>query len=190
MMRRCLALPRRCLLLASSLGLLWATPGLLAQPAPAAAAPEQKKLTPEQKEQVRIAQIVEWATKTGASQEQVFKKIFDPIIDGNAKDQERNRRLAEECSQSSAAAKKNDETKAAEKFHTLDQLFTECSKENARVVASYRSGSMSELRAALTRLKQLDRRIEEVSGKNLERNWLIMDEMLASLGATAAAPAA
>lgn len=200
-MRYCLTLPRRCLLFTGALTFLGAVPGLMAQApaapaaapaaktAPAATTPEQKKLTPVEKEQLRIAQIVEGAAKSGASQEQVFKLIFEPIIEGNAKDQERNRRLAEECSQAAANAKKSEDAKAAEKYHALDQLLTECAKENAKVVTGYRAGSMAEMAAALKRLKQLDRRIEEISGKTMERSWFVIDEIIASAGA-AAAPAA
>jgi predicted nucleotide-binding protein (sugar kinase/HSP70/actin superfamily) len=135
------------------------------------------KLPPRDREIKRISEVMEWARKTNASETETTKRILGPIIVGNQKDAERNGKMAEQFRELAAQAKKDRQEAVAKKYMTVAALFKECANENQRFLKGLQQGDASTVKDSLKRLRAYDDRIEEITGKRIERSWYMLEEM-------------
>lgn len=135
------------------------------------------KLTPRDREIKRISEVMEWARKTNAAEGEVTKRILGPIIVGNQKDAERNTKMAEQFRELAAQAKKDRDEAVAKKYMTVATLFKECANENERFLKALKQGDPGTVKDSLKRLRAYDDRIEQITGKRVDRGWYMLDEM-------------
>lgn len=142
-----------------------------------------------QREQVRIAKIRAWARKKGASPAQLLQMVYEPIAKGNEKQYPKMQRLASRYYERAQEAEKKREPKKAKQYYTLSALFKAYAKQNKEVVDSYKKGDTAAAKKACDQILKIERKVFELTGVRVDRDWFTPDEVLAAPAAAAGAAA-
>ena len=145
---------------------------------------DAKRRSALQKEQARIAKIRAWARKKGASPLQLMALVYEPVAKGNEKQYPKTIRLANRWYERAEEAEKKREPKKAKLYEGLAGLFKAYAKENKKVVEAYKKGNTALVRKACGQIVKIERRIFELTGERVDRDWFTPDELLSAPATT------
>ena len=141
---------------------------------------DAKRRSALQREQARVAKIRAWARKKGASPLQLMALVYEPVAKGNKKQYPKTTRLASRWYKKAEEAQKKREPKKAKLYEALGGLFKAYAKENKKVVEAYKKGDGSAMKLACDQIMKIERKIFELTGRRVDRDWFTPDEMLSA----------
>jgi hypothetical protein len=112
-----------------------------------------------------------------------LQRAYYYVYEGNRLDLQANQKLAATHQQEAEKLKRGaEESKAKQKAYEahleLARLYAELSKHNTAIIQSLEvSGHDLESQAAMEAIPKLERQIEAITGKKVEREWLTFEEV-------------
>lgn len=129
------------------------------------------------KEHKRLAELAAWRREKVPNPELFRQKLFEPVLLGNRKDFARNVDLAQKYRSRAEDATRNRQEETAKKFMAIGKEFYELSLLNKRIVVAIQEYKNDDLLAAYAEVPVIEKRLRELSGKDVPRDWFTPDEL-------------
>ncbi len=166
-------------MLGLGLSLAWAT----VAPAPAQRTDRQAQSYREMMEEkvaaelARRSQVLNWARSQNPSQDEIFRRLNQPLLEGNRTDYERNMRLAEQFRERAEEARRNRQEQALEQHMETARAFRELAECNRMIFEGVMEGDKEKLESAYSRIPELEAVILAHTRRRPPRDWLTPDEL-------------
>ncbi len=148
---------------------------------------EQKSVL--EKERERLARLAKWAARTNATPREIFIRTYEPVVEGNKKDYERNMTLAVRYRDRAQDAISKGMEESARKYAALSRLFYNYAQVNRDIVMALQERDSKKLDEAFGKVKNIEQEIFTLSGRAYEREWVMPQELAGNIRPQAAPPA-
>jgi len=127
-----------------------------------------------QEELERRREVREWIREESPVYKEILKAKYEPLIEANKSDYERNMKLARRFR---SRADETDSTDRRKQYMQIAKLFRAYAKQNRRIVVAIRKGNGDALHDAFDKIKKIEKEIYNVSERNYEREWFTPEEL-------------
>lgn len=140
------------------------------------------KLDPIEREAVRQRMVREWSHRPGIKQNDYIRRLYSPLVEANRADYKRFAQLARKYAERARNAREHRRPEAAEKYAAVAQLCGRRAELSTRIVKSLRDGEMKGFRDVVEKVPEVEQRLTEITGRNIERAWFTPKEVREAYG--------